>query len=379
MADAIKGRGLRKFLTHAFSGALTLAFCAGAAVLVVVGSQGLSNRAAAAPEPEAAPVPTVAVQRVVEQDSFTVTRRFLGQVEAQSEVDVAFEFGGTLMRLLVDEGDHATQGDVIAELDTELLVADQSRLEAERRALQAQLSFAESQSQRAVRLAEDGFASQERVDQAQASQAELAARIDALDARLLSIEISLRKSVITAPVTGQVTARFVDPGSVLSAGQPVIGLTETGPAIVRVGLPLSLDPSDLDAPEIEIDGEHHRATLIGTRPDIDPVTRTRTALFALQADIPAVFGQTIALSLEIPQSTAGLWLPLSALRAGEQGVWTVLVVQDDMVRVASVEVLHTSGERAYVRGSFGAEALLVADGAHRLVPGQQVQPILGEG
>lgn len=379
MAISGKKPRLKRFLTQALSGAITLAFCGMAAALVVIGSQGLTNQAAAAPEPDAAPTPVVAVTRLAQQAGFHATRRFLGQVEAQREIDLAFEFGGRLLRLTVEEGDLVAQGDIIAELDTELLQADQARLEASRRALDAQLTFAQSQIDRATRLAADGFATQERLDQARASVDELLARRDELDAGLLSVEISLRKSVITAPLNGHVTGRFVDPGSVLAAGQPVLGLTESGSPLVRVGLPLSLDPAEIGTPEIEIDGQVFPAQLVSTRPDIDPQTRTRTAIFSLQDDVPAAFGQTIALTLELPRSVEGLWLPLGALREGEQGVWNVLVVEDETVRIASVEILHTRAEQAYVRGSFGTEALLITDGAHRLVPGQRVQPSLVEG
>jgi hypothetical protein len=39
----------------------------------------------------------------------------------------------------------------------------------------------------------------------------------------------------------------------------------------------------------------------------------------------------------------------------------------------TVEVLHTTEDRAYVRGSLPRAALVVASGVHHVVPGQQVR------
>ncbi len=40
-----------------------------------------------------------------------------------------------------------------------------------------------------------------------------------------------------------------------------------------------------------------------------------------------------------------------------------------------VEVLHVSGDRAYVRGSINDGDKLIADGVHRIAPGTLVAPL----
>ena len=49
---------------------------------------------------------------------------------------------------------------------------------------------------------------------------------------------------------------------------------------------------------------------------------------------------------------------------------TVYVVQPQ-----SVEIVHQAGNRVLVTGTLQPEAVVVASGAHRLVPGQQVKPV----
>ena len=113
-----------------------------------------------------------------------------------------------------------------------------------------------------------------------------------------------------------------------------------------------------------------RAALI--RPDIDPVTRTRTALFALDTDDAPTFGQTATLSIDMQIAARGTWVPVDALQEGSGSIWNVLVVEDGTVRTAAAELLHAETDRAFVRGSFAEGATLIRSGAHRVVPGQEV-------
>jgi hypothetical protein len=45
------------------------------------------------------------------------------------------------------------------------------------------------------------------------------------------------------------------------------------------------------------------------------------------------------------------------------------------VQQQTVEILHQNSDRAFVRGTLQANQRLVANGTHRLVPGQQVRPV----
>ena len=74
---------------------------------------------------------------------------------------------------------------------------------------------------------------------------------------------------------------------------------------------------------------------------------------------------------------SGFWIPSSTLSRGRRGLWSVLVLQpaDDGKQKAQkrdVEVLHTSGDRALVRGTLDDGDVVIASGAHRVAPGQAV-------
>ena len=134
-----------------------------------------------------------------------------------------------------------------------------------------------------------------------------------------------------------------------------------------------INPAELQTAEIETNGQTYPARLLQVRPDIDPVTRTRTALFAIDADPAPAFGQTAVLMLDTQIATSGTWVSLDALQQGLGDIWTVLVVDEGVVATAAVEVLHSEATRAFVRGTFEPGALMIDTGAHRVVPGQQVR------
>ena len=358
---------------------VTVIVIGGAGAAVLLGSQALATRAAEVPSPDAAVVTPVSVTSASFENGYTTRRRFLGQIEPATDAVLSFELGGKLATLSVGEGDRVARNDVLARLDTALLEAERQRLTASRSASEAQLKFAEQRLKRAQDLQAQGFASQEVLDQALASRDELASRIAQIDASLLTVQINIKKSVLRAPFDGRVGAQDVDPMETLGAGQAVLTLIETTTPQVRVGLPLHLSAKDIAQVKIDVDGVTYDAQLDQLRPDIDPSTRTRTALFALETDVEFAFGQSATLLLDTVVEGTGIWIGLDALQQGSGSVWTVLVVEDDIVRTAAVDVLHLQGDRAFVRGSFAEGAQLIQSGAHRVVPGQRVQITKGEG
>lgn len=347
-----------------------------AAVAVQLGSQELSSRADAAPAPDPAPALPVETAPIVLSAGYDVSRAFVGQIEAQRTTSVSFELSGRLDEILVDEGDVVTSGQHIATLDTRLLEAERDRLMASKSALEAQLRFSEQTVERQSRLSDQGFASQAALDQAVSRSDELQSRIAEVVAGLMTNSIQAEKSKIYAPFDGRVTDRRVDGGESIAPGQTLIEIVEDSPPHFRVGVPLDIDATALAAATVDIDGTPHAATLIALRPDVDPVTRTRTALFEIETETAPAFGQTARLRLTSTVETPGIWVPVTSLKEGLRGQWTLLAVSgDSTVRALGVQVLHTQNDQVFVRGAFPDDARLITTGPQRVTVGQIVDPI----
>lgn len=330
-------------------------------------------------EDAAAPL-TVAVIPFVAQDSYRVTQQFIGLLEPARQERLGFEAGGTVTEVLVDEGDNVTEGQVLARLDTRALAAERDQASAARDALTAQRDLARLTADRQVQLAQRNVASAQRADETRFQVAELDARLAEIDARLTGLDIQLDKAVLRAPFPGEIGARLLDDGARVGPASPVLDLLETGAPRVRVGLApdvaagLAADASF----EVMLAGEPARLTLISRRSGIDPVTRTRPTLFAVERALagPLAFGDVIQIDLPRQVSGSGGWVPLSALIEGPRGLWSVYVIDDTgnepLVARESVELVHATEAQAYVRGALADGTWIVGEGTHRLGVGQPV-------
>jgi len=119
-------------------------------------------------------------------------------------------------------------------------------------------------------------------------------------------------------------------------------------------------------------------------PEIDPATRTADVVIALSTEesLRHVAGEVVRLALEEHVEAEGTWVPTAALVPGTRGLWAVYAVvpsEDDPFRTVierrELEVLHTTGDRALVRGTLRGGEQLVIEGIHRVVPGQQVAAV----
>lgn len=370
---------LRRVLRGTARVTLTLAVIGAAAGGGVAGYGVLSARAAQVEALPAAPRTAVAPEVLRLADTVTLTRRFTGQFEAAQEAALGFEEGGTIAAILVREGDAVAAGQVLARVDTRLLAAERARLQASRAALEAQAELARRTNDRQAALVSEGHATRQRMDETSLQLAGLEASLAEVTAALDALDVRLSKAEVRAPFAGRIGARLSDEGAVAGPGAPVLTLLEDAPARFRV----VLDPALADrlAPgtpvRIETASGPLPATLSDLSPDLDAGTRGRVAYFDVAPGTDAPPARSSGdVVLADTRSETGAWVPLSALRQGLRGAWTLMVVAGDAdamtLAVEAAEILHLDGDRAFVRGTFADGALYLPDGTHRVVPGEAV-------
>lgn len=356
----------------------------GGCVLATISATSLiADRANAVDAP--APVPLISVAAVPAQllDGYDVQRSFAGLTEANRNVTVSFEQGGTVDQILVDEGDIVSQGDVLAILDIGLIEAGRQTLEATRSAVSVRLELAVITQQRRLALRESGNVSQQSADEADSAVNDLIAQLAQVDAQLSTLDVRVAKSQIIAPFDGQIATRAIDEGTALSAGVPVVTILESGSVLFRVGV----DPRLADTLEVgsrhgvEVSSQTHDVILQSVRPDLDPQTRTRTLVFSFDGESPSL-RQAGVLNLTQRISQRGFSLPLTALKEGVRGLWTVQALVPDeagsfRVQSEAIEIIHADEARVFVRGTLQDGAQIVEGGTHRLVSGQLVRLLDG--
>jgi RND family efflux transporter MFP subunit len=322
------------------------------------------------------------------EPGYAEPRRFAGRIEPARSAALAFERAGRVDAVLVDEGAHVTEGQPLARLDTAALATERDRLDAVRRQLDAAVELARVTAERQAALT-DRAASGQRRDETRLALAEAEARRAEIEAQRARVALEIERSTLRAPFAGRIAERRIDEGAIADPGAPALTLLETGRPRARIGLPpdLAADLAPGDRHDLAIGGATRPARIVALRPDIDPASRTVAALFELEDDAPVPFGDLAVLAIDIPRAEPGAWIPLTALVEGSRGTWTVYALADDpaagpaptatIVREA-VEILTVEGERAFVRAAMPPGARIVADGTHRVRPGQSV-PLHGLG
>ncbi|KZL20854.1 Multidrug resistance protein MdtA precursor [Pseudovibrio axinellae] len=311
---------------------------------------------------------------------YQIEDEFVGRLEPAQQSNVAFEQNGLVLSMEADEGDRVQKGDIIARLDTQILEAERTRLEGQLQQVSSQLRLSVLTEKRQIILRDKGHVTQQKADEASLNRAALEGQKAAVVAALKSNEISLKKSVLYAPFNGTVGQRYLDTGSVISAGTPVVNLLETDKPQVRLGISPEAVKGLKTGQSVEFyaDSQTLQGSILAIRPDISQQTRTVSILAQIENKKDGRFGDTVRLKLPRHIAASGSWVPISALSEGEKGLWVVLTLapqeegQSYRVTKDAVEVLYTDGKSAYVRGALSEGQRYISSGRNRIIPGQQV-------
>jgi len=336
---------------------------------------------AAGPEPNIRLL-NVSVQSLQLSSSYTLMHRYAGRVEVAQNSALGFEAGGKLEQIHVDTGESVSAGQVLARLDTRLLQAEASRLQAQKHEARARLKLARTSLERLSTLERKGYASAQNRDELQAEVEALQASIAVIDSGLASNQLLQAKSVLTAPFAARVGQRLADEGEVVAAGQPVLQLLTQADTEFSIGIPpdrIALLSADR-LYTAHIGSQSLQARLLQTGADLDLNSRTQQVRFVPVPPASLVNGALVQLELPHQYPHEGYRVPLSALTDGVRGLWQVYVVrsreQGYLIEARDVRVLQSDAHSAYVSGALQPGELLVTQGLHRIVPGQQVQPQL---
>lgn len=138
-----------------------------------------------------------------------------------SEVSVAAERAGRLVRVAVVEGQAVKAGQLLAELDSEELRAALGESQARVREAEAELRLAELSRARREQLVREQVAAAHDLDQATRDLEITRARLETARAEVERLGAQLKKTRILAPIAGTVTRRSVDPGEQVDVQSPI--------------------------------------------------------------------------------------------------------------------------------------------------------------
>lgn len=330
------------------------------------------------PPPARVPV-AVEVLRLARGEA-TSTFQTTGDIRAAVEATLSFRVSGKVIERKVDVGDRVVAGQVLARLDAQQQQADVAVADAGVRSAAAALAHAEVEVGRDRTLFAHGAipkaaldASERDVDAARSTLASAeAARAMARDA--------LSFTEVRAAAAGVITARNVDTGQVVQAGQPIYALADSGArdAVFQIDEAIAgrirndtrITLSLVDTPEV---------SAIGTVREIAPIVDANSGSVRIKVRIDSApkgmdLGAPVVGKLGL-HATETFTVPPSAIASDDAGHPSVFVVdpKTNAVTIRPVDVAAYESGSIVVRKGLADGEIVVARGASLLRPGQVVR------
>lgn len=232
----------------------------------------------------------------------------------------------------------------------------QQRVEAAR--------FAAEQARQRLQLAQAG-GRQEDVEIARATQAEIAAQIQ-------QVEAQLAQTSIVAPDSGLIVKRQAHLGDIASPGKTLFTMVRQNRLELRAQVPeVDLDEVRDGMPvTLEFDGKKTTGKVFQISPVVDPATRLgviRVAVPAQSGLRPGMFVRGV-ISLGARQALA---VPAQAVQ-GDAGKYFVYTLDGNVVRRVAVETGARTADRIEILSGLKPDQKVVVDGAGFVSDGDTV-------
>jgi len=313
----------------------------------------------------------------------------IGTVQALNTVTVRAKVDGELRALRFQEGQLVKAGQVLAQIDPRNYEIALAQAKGQLARDQAQWRNARLDLERYKDLlAKDAIARQQ-VDTQEALVAQLDGTVQTDQAQVDNAQLQLSYTQITAPISGRLGLRLVDPGNMVRASDAtgLVSITQTQPVNTVFALPESQLPllrRKLQAGQALTvqawDREQKQVLATGRVSSLDNAIDTSTGSIKLKAvfanaDQSLYPNQFVNMRLQVDTLAQALVVPASAIQRGAQGTFVYVVKDDNSVAVRRIQLGASEGDFTSVQGELKPGERVVSDGADRLRDGAKVEII----
>ena len=206
-----------------------------------------------------AAAPAAAGNLTVEPTAITEYKAVYGRVEARDLVPARARIGGTVVELLVTEGDEVKAGERIAAVRDDKIEFQIASYDAQLRALEAQLARAQSELERGQSLVEKGIVTAQRLDQLRTDVDVALNQIASTQAQRSVVVQQGQEGAVLAPADGRVLTVPVTRGAVVMAGEEIATLGGGG-FFLRLAIPERHSATLVQGADIRITGDGRELT-----------------------------------------------------------------------------------------------------------------------
>ena len=332
-----------------------------------------------------------------EQRPVTLYLELTGNTSAYNKVDLVARVQGFLDKVGYKDGERVVAGTTLFAIERAPYEASLQIAEASREQQAALLVQAEADLSRQVALQQRQVASEARLDESRSKRDATLAALDQAKGQVEQAKINLGYTEIKAPFAGVVTARLVDPGSLVGAGGPtrLATIVQVDPIYVNFnvneqqvlqirdqlrsqGLTIKdLGPIPVDVGLQTESGFPHRGVINYIAPDLDQSTGT-LAVRALLDNKQTVLlpGLFVRVRVPVQRDLESMLVPDRALGNSQQGRYVLIINDKNVVEQRTVETGDAvDGGMRVIKSGLGANDRVVVSGIQRAIPGSVVKPV----
>ena len=330
------------------------------------------------------PTPVVAVP--ARKAPINVFLDGLGTVTPLRTVTVRSRVEGQLMRVHFEEGERVKQGQLLAEIDPRPFEVMLQQAEGQLARDQALLANARIDVERYRTLLEQDSIAKQQVDAQEALVRQYEGIVKSDQGQVDSARLQLSYARITAPITGRVGLRQVDPGNIVRGADAngIVVITQLAPIGVLFTVPQDSLPAlmkrtrETERLPVEAwDREQKTRLAQGSLVAVDNLVDVATGTIKLKAqfknaDSELFPNQFVNVRLKLETLEDETVIAQSAVQRGGRGLF-VYVVKDDMtVTARPIELGPADGPRVSVVKGIKPGERVVIDGIDRLREGTRV-------
>lgn len=352
------------WLRSAFILLTTLAVIAGLAWFKYAEIQAQMNTA---PPPEVA---SSVLTANVETASFRPSTTVIGNVLAPRSIVLSNEMSGTVAGIHFEPGQRVEEGQILVELDTDVL-------EAQLESAKARLQKAEATNRRFSTASRVSAVTPDELDQATAELAQAAAQVKELEA-------TISRMRLRAPFAAQVGLSDTHVGQFLPSGTEIVTLQSLDDFLfVDFMIPQSAIDSTKVGQEVQlmIQGETVPGRVIALDAQANRSSRNLMGRIEVPRKLPsgdelALPGESLEVRLEYGVERDVLLIPAEALLRLPDETFVYVVEQDDQgglrARKTMVIAGQSAGEKVTIFSGLEVGDQVVTDGAFKLRDGDLI-------
>lgn len=344
-------------------------------------------------EPES---PTVVVEPAY-KDDVEIYGEYVGRIRAQQFVEVRARVEGYLENMLFAEGTYVNKNQVLFVINQEQYRAKADKARAQLKKDQALALKAQRDLERIRPLFAQNAASQLDLDNAEAAHESAVATVAMSEADLAQAEMELGYTLVRSPLSGHISERNVDLGTLVGPGGKSLLATIVKSDTVLVDFSMTaLDylkskerninlgqqvASRSWQPNITITLADNtvypfKGYVDFAEPQVDPQTGT----FSVRAEMPnpkqvLLPGQFTKVKLLLDVREGSVVVPHKAVTIEKGGAYIFVMRKDSTVEKRFIELGPEFGNKMVVERGLVEGEKIVTEGGHKLTPGTKVKAV----